>query len=1346
MPQITIPEMQKVKERFPQYKDTEDVALLNTIVRKYPVYKPIAERVGQEIRDTRAEVVKNQQVLPSKTSPLARATRALTRTSGLQQLETSQFIYQNKDKIPTPEPGESPTSYYQRFKKDTGLNQRESEVASAGTLAQLDEPMTLGIASGFLTHPVFTAKMLAAFTGLDLVSEKIGLNKKVSEISNVTTRDVVEVVKFVLEGGLAGGLAKARLRFKQVPARPEVKAEAQKVVTELLTEKDPVTELGKQLKAYEASQQKPSTTSNIETTKSLVKAPIPKVIDVVKDKVELPKVTKSKASLAIQKKLEKANIMPELTPPKSGKAIVVESFGRKAIVPLVEEYKGKKIVMTGENFSVWDPKKKTLFVVALDDSKMSGPRRIIPEANNVEAAREYIDFTLGDKVPPVETFEHPETKKAKRLETIKAVAEARRLKKVVKPSPKDIEINPGLVDEVMQRPEKQAPETLDAAKAIKAEPTPEIVKPTAKSELLKDDEYYSIVYETPTGTKEKFTSGAEAKKLEAGGNKILSYDNFLGEEGKLELQPLHDAIIDVQGFGEKLSFAAKVLFKRFGTPFMIGQKYPAFKPIYAAVQNAHDYKNELFFTIAERVNPKFFRSLPEASQVKVVEALRIGNEPSIQKYFSREELVRGFGFNESEIKGYMGLKRGYDLATSMKLRARQLTSSYEDMSVEERAAFNAETKATIARRGGFVNQQRLQGDWAVYAPPEKGSKLARWFAFYDKKSEAVKVKEALGPDAKVSLRTNIDNEMFKHLSLSDLEALIEASGVSKDSHQIQALRKILLSKTFGSHDLRRRNVPGLTWTPKEVLALAIDYAEGAANHLARITGRVESTRALAKSSKTMSAELKAYAQEFLDGYYNTGAMGWTGFSQFMYANALAFKPSFLAMNLTQRFSTTWPYFSKYYKGLGIEREAAKADILALRYLGYIIKKTPHGLSSETFGYLEKMRRQGVLGDQMTQFELQVRHPIEANYERAMSFFGRMSEVPNRVQAALIARNVATEKLGLTDKDAIYAFGKNGVYATQFAYNKANVPTQITGSGNVRNWLHASYKFRTFTVSYLQLLNSMMPWRGAPPKQTARALVGLVGQAGIKGLPFIGLAGLAYKQMTGHTLDNDMREALEEAGLPEKAIDVTLHGAWSYTGVDASMMLGLGDIAGLNGGVLERVGGYPVTLLNQYLKALFFVQQGEAQRALESGSASVIKNIIRSHRYAKEGLRKHNDKLLLNPSKQDVVLQSLGFTPLSVSKAYLAEETKEAMSEHLKGKAADLNLRIAKALRRGDREEAARLRRRQAELNTELEAYERIFPSSESIEGTMKQGRGIDNRVPKKLRAKFKEIDERFGVE
>jgi len=93
---------------------------------------------------------------------------------------------------------------------------------------------------------------------------------------------------------------------------------------------------------------------------------------------------------------------------KAEVTIPIKVDGNSMDAKYISEYKGKKIVEIDGNIHVYDPKKETLFNVALDDSKTSGGKKINKEANNVESAKKYIDWadkTHSENIKPIQINE-----------------------------------------------------------------------------------------------------------------------------------------------------------------------------------------------------------------------------------------------------------------------------------------------------------------------------------------------------------------------------------------------------------------------------------------------------------------------------------------------------------------------------------------------------------------------------------------------------------------------------------------------------------------------------------------------------------------------------------------------------------------------------------------------------------------------------------------------------------------------------------------------------------------------------------------------------------------------------
>ena len=92
-------------------------------------------------------------------------------------------------------------------------------------------------------------------------------------------------------------------------------------------------------------------------------------------------------------------LTPEVTKPtdlqKGVVTVSVKLDGKNIDAKYLDEYKGHKIVEIDGDVYTYDPKKEILFKVALDDSKSTGSKKVNPEANNVETAKQYIDWKEG---------------------------------------------------------------------------------------------------------------------------------------------------------------------------------------------------------------------------------------------------------------------------------------------------------------------------------------------------------------------------------------------------------------------------------------------------------------------------------------------------------------------------------------------------------------------------------------------------------------------------------------------------------------------------------------------------------------------------------------------------------------------------------------------------------------------------------------------------------------------------------------------------------------------------------------------------------------------------------------
>ena len=805
---------------------------------------------------------------------------------------------------------------------------------------------------------------------------------------------------------------------------------------------------------------------------------------------------------------------------------------------------------------------------------------------------------------------------------------------------------------------------------------------------------------------------------------------FLNDSGFIHIPDYKDCFIDIQGSSEIAIEQVKRLAKRFGIPFWIGEKYPAFKPIYNAISEANYEKIAHFVDGAEILNPREHLKLPPQSQQRVVDALVLGNTPDVRAEYTPENLRLHFGFTDKEVTGYKSLRNLYEYTNKIILEEKQLLHNYIEMTPEQKQDFDSKMMKQIRVLDGYLNQKRLEGKWAVYTEPKPGSEVREFFQIYNKKSQAKKAAEEYG--GRVYLRKDL-RSFYNHMTLSDLESLIEASGIDARSPDSEALRAKIQERTFSAHWIKRRDVPQGNRSLAQLYESGIDYLEGAVNRLARIKGQMHANKAFQATVKNMSPDLQAYTRDWIDAYYNTGAVGYQAFNRLIYAWRLAFKSSWLAQNFTQPVAVTLPYVvSKqgFVKGSATFLRAYRDT---MEYATLKLKKKKSNLDPKLITYLDLLHKQGALGDQLTRFQLGIAHLKESEFDKQIGLFGRIGEYTNRTNAAICGYHVAVEQELLKDPRVIMARMKDTVHSTQFAYGKMNLPLIITSAKDLSNVLRTMYTFKHYQVNYLHFLASM---NRKSKKGFMTSLGILLAQAGLKGAPFAALIDASYKKIMGRSMWYDMKKGMKELGMKDRAIDCAIHGGWSLTGVDASNLVGAGDMIPTYGSGLEKVGGAAVGFGMQLTKGMQYFMDGD-RRWMEYMSPDVLKNILKGVRYAREGIRNANNELVAMPSTKDAILRGLGFSPMIESDAWEAREAKNLIRTNTQDLSANLHKKLAWALYKKDTQGYKKLTQEAGSKNIRI--------NISSIKDYMLRIQGINLNVPKKHVGEFSEIDKLYNI-
>lgn len=151
----------------------------------------------QPVQITPQTTQQNQQ----RPSILSQLVRFVMRGSPIEQLKTATYAYENQDKIPTPQEGQSLEDYAKSYQ--SALQPREQQIAQKGTMAQFEEPIIGGMTISGAQVPVQLLEGLLKFGALEGVSQITGLNKAIQNIQQPELRDVADIVKVGAEGVFA---------------------------------------------------------------------------------------------------------------------------------------------------------------------------------------------------------------------------------------------------------------------------------------------------------------------------------------------------------------------------------------------------------------------------------------------------------------------------------------------------------------------------------------------------------------------------------------------------------------------------------------------------------------------------------------------------------------------------------------------------------------------------------------------------------------------------------------------------------------------------------------------------------------------------------------------------------------------------------------------------------------------------------------------------------------------------------------------------------------------------------------------------------------------------------------
>ena len=579
------------------------------------------------------------------------------------------------------------------------------------------------------------------------------------------------------------------------------------------------------------------------------------------------------------------------------------------------------------------------------------------------------------------------------------------------------------------------------------------------------------------------------------------------------------------------------------------------------------------------------------------------------------------------------------------------------------------------------------------------------------------------PGAQVTQGTLSDDayKLFAGITPESLELfgdLLAAPGQGKDKGQEQAFQAWLQlarnNRSAIKRLIHRKGVAGYSQDAGRVLASFI-YANARQTAGALNAGRMD--RAIAAIPKEQG-QLRDVAMALRDYTQNPREEG-QAIRGMLFAQYLGGSLASAAVNMTQPFAVTLPWLSQF----GGMRQAAAQMTRALADM----TRPGHRYEADLARDMKKAEEDGVVSPQeIHQLMAQARGAgalrsgdgtrrgdalaAAANaWERLKVAWGQpfaLAEQFNRRSTYIAAWRLARQQ-GMADADA---FARRAVLETQFVYTKANKARW--GRGAVGG---ALFTFKTYSVSYLELMHRMWTQGGKPGKQgVAWMLAMLLLMGGAGGLPFMedaedlidGLAQLAgyntsVKQWRRQALQDIVGDGLAEfiesgvSGLPGAPIDI-------------SGRLGMGNLLPGTGLLLTKqnrerdlldVAGPAGDLLARGFTAGRKLLTGDVGGAAMDLAPTAARNLAKgADMLATGSYRDAKGYKVLDTTALEALAKAAGFQPRSVAQVQEGNSFLMRSKSFYQHTSAEIKAQWARALFEKDEAALQRVRQRVADWN------------------------------------------------
>ena len=314
------------------------------------------------------------------------------------------------------------------------------------------------------------------------------------------------------------------------------------------------------------------------------------------------------------------------------------------------------------------------------------------------------------------------------------------------------------------------------------------------------------------------------------------------------------------------------------------------------------------------------------------------------------------------------------------------------------------------------------------------------------------------------------------------------------------------------------------------------------------------------------------------------------------------------------------------------------------------------------------------------------------------------ETINRATAAIAAYRGYLDRYKNNDTAAATKYAAEVVSNTHGSYDAFNTPRIMsTGAGKV---LLQFKRFQIIQISMLaKLLTTAFKGASAEEKTVARhSLAFIAGQMGVLGgvmaVPFAQQAASILAGILGDPDEPDNWEFKLRRMIDDKAVaDLLISGVPGAMGVDLSSKIGLGNVfsvlpftdidftsrAGAEK-VIVGLMGPTASLGLKFIDGLGLMSQGDYYKGLEQMLPNGVANVLKSGRFATEGITMRNGDVVLKPeeiSMLDAAFQAVGLPTNTITDRQFTQKVVKEFDKYYKQRDTEIKGDYVEASRKGD---------------------------------------------------------------